>query len=240
MRSSSAAIDDSALAELPAAYVRWHTSRLGRITDALEEQLLLELVGPLTGLDALDVGCDDARFAMSLIDAGARVTAVDPDPRMLTAAQFRFEKAGTKAGLVRSKAEKLPFANNSFDDVVAMTVLCFLREPEIAFAEMARVLMPSGGLVVGDLSRYSTWAVWRRFSGSLDHPAWQAARFRAANDLVRLARQAELVPANIQAAIFYPPFGLAAVLFSGLDRCLSRQLVFGGAFLQLVAKKPAN
>ena len=44
---------------LPAAYASWRRSPLGRITDDLERDLLLERIGPLPGRRILDVGCGD-------------------------------------------------------------------------------------------------------------------------------------------------------------------------------------
>lgn len=226
--------------DLPADYVRWRASRVGRITDVLEEQLILELAGQVADLEVLDVGCGDGQLAVALVDAGAHVAAVDPDRRMLAAARDRSKKAGASIRLAEATAENLPFDNDSFDVVIAITVLCFLHKPETAFAEMARVLKPGGHLVVGDLARHSSWAAWRQFRGWLGHPTWRAAHFRSANDLKQLAHDANLDPIITRAAIFYPPFGCAAVLLSRLDRWLSRRLMFGGAFLVFVAMKSAK
>jgi hypothetical protein len=41
------------------SYGKWRSSGLGEITDALEQQLLLELAGPVAGKRLLDVGCGD-------------------------------------------------------------------------------------------------------------------------------------------------------------------------------------
>ena len=44
---------------LPAACARWRKSRLGQITDRLEERLILKLVTPVNGQHILDAGCGD-------------------------------------------------------------------------------------------------------------------------------------------------------------------------------------
>jgi len=62
---------------LPAAYADWRRSTLGRITDKLEETLLLERIGPAQGLRILDVGCGDGVLATALASAGAQVTGLD-------------------------------------------------------------------------------------------------------------------------------------------------------------------
>jgi len=237
---SSTDHDKPVMEELPSAYRRWRDTRLGQITDALERRLILNLIGAVTELDVLDVGCGDGELAVALFEAGAQVTAVDPNENMLAAARARFEAADAKISMARATADRLPFDNDRFDVVSAIAVLCFLPNPKIAFAEMARVLKPGGRLIVGDLARWSLWAGLRRIRGWLGHPTWQAAHFRSASDLTQLARDAGLEPLATRAAIFYPPLGCAAVLLSAVDRWLTGRLLIGGAFLVLLATKPAT
>lgn len=227
----------AALAELSSAYRRWRSSRLGRITDALEQELILELVGPVTGLRVLDVGCGDGQLALALARAGARVSAVDTDPRMLTAARRCFEASAVEAELSEADAQALPFESKSFDVVTAVTVLCFVDEPERAVAEMARVLRPGGRLVIGELGRYSFWAAWRRLRGWLGHATWRAARFRTVGELRGLAANARLNVRAVRAAVFYPPVAPAAAALAPLDTWLGRHFVTGGAFIALLAIK---
>jgi 2-polyprenyl-3-methyl-5-hydroxy-6-metoxy-1,4-benzoquinol methylase len=91
----------NALASLPDAYRRWRASWLGRITDALEEQLILELVGPPAGLRILDVGCGDAVLAVTLAQRGALVTGIDADLRMLAAGRARARQAASPSSSCR-------------------------------------------------------------------------------------------------------------------------------------------
>src|SRR6187401_1631931 len=72
-------------ASLPDAYWEWRAGRLGRITDALEEKLILYAVGPPSALRILDAGCGDAVLAVALAQRGAAVTGVDANSRMLAA-----------------------------------------------------------------------------------------------------------------------------------------------------------
>lgn len=224
--------------ELTSAYERWRASRLGRITDNLEQDLILRLVGPVAGLRVLDVGCGDGQLSLAFARAGARVSAIDPDPRMLEAAGRRFADAAVKVELDKASAETLPFENDRFDVVSVVTVLCFVRQPERAIREIARVLKPGGRMVLGELGRYSCWAAWRRLRGWLGHATWRAACFRTGGNLRDLAEGAGLVVQTVRAAVFYPPVGWVAAMLAPLDRWLGRRMVNGGAFLVLAATKP--
>ena len=155
---------------LTGSYARWRSSRLGQITDALEQQLLIELLGPVADRKLLDVGCSDGALASELARRGAIVTGLDADPAMIAAAKRRTEIEATQLHLVEGHAERLPFDDVVFDFVVAVTVLCFVRDAERAVMQMARVLRPGGRLVIGDLGRWNLWAVHRRIRGWLGDP----------------------------------------------------------------------
>jgi 2-polyprenyl-3-methyl-5-hydroxy-6-metoxy-1,4-benzoquinol methylase len=225
------------LVQLPSSYVRWRNSRLGRATDAVEQDLILSLTGPVAGLNVLDAGCGDGQLALLLARAGANVSAIDPDPRMLEAANRNFSAAGVSVALAQGRIEAPPYQPNSFDIVLAVTVLCLVRDPRGAIAQMARVLKPGGRMIVGELGRRSLWAAWRRFRGWLGHPTWSSARFFTEADLRDLVRESGLVVQAIKAAIFYPPLGVAATVLAPLDPWFGEHLVSGGAFLALVATK---
>lgn len=229
---------NEAIAELADSYARWRSSCLGQITDALEQQLLFKLLGPVAGKMLLDVGCGDGELASELARRGAIVTGLDVDPRMVAAAQRRSESEHTQLQLVEGKAEHLPFDNESFDYVLAVTVLCFVRDAEQAVTEMARVLKPGGYLVIGELGRSSLWAMHRRVRGWLGDVTWRAAKFRAASELRRLAQAAGLTVVEVRGAIHYPPCAIAAKIVSPVDLWLGRKTTFGSSFIVISATRP--
>lgn len=226
------------LAALPAAYARWRASLLGRITDALELDLLLERIGPAEALRILDVGCGDGILAVELSRRGANVTGVDASEAMIAAAKARAGAENLPVQFERARADALPFPDKTFDVVTAVTVLCFIDDADKAVREMVRVLRPGGRLVLGELGRLSLWALLRRIRGWLGSATWRAARFRTPGELGALAERAGLSGIELSGAIFYPPIGIAAQLMRSVDKWLGKRLRFGAAFLVLVARKP--
>ncbi len=222
---------------LTGSYARWRSTRLGQITDALEWQLVSELLGPVAGKMFLDVGCGDGALAADLARRGATVTGLDPDPTMIAAARNRVEAGGMQLRFVEGNAERLPFEDATFDCVVAVAMLCFVEHAERAVAEMARVLKPGGRLVIGELGRLSFWAAYRRIRGWMGNPTWRVARFRTTEELRRLACAAGLDVGQIRGAIYYPPCSLAAQLMAPIDLWLGRKSTIGAAFIAVTATK---
>lgn len=224
----------------PEVYRAWRSSTLGAVTEAIEQRLILELMGELKDTSVLDVGCGDGALACAASSHGAQVSGVDPDPAMLDAAHRRAEQAGVKVDFRDGRIEQLPFADASVDLVAAVTVLCFVADAGGAVREMARVLRPGGRLVLGELGRWSIWAMVRRLRGWLGSKTWKSARFRTAGELRALAEQAGLTATAVRGAVFYPPIGFSARLVAPLDPWLGRHTTMGAAFIALKATKPRD
>jgi SAM-dependent methyltransferase len=222
---------DSALDVLPDAYAEW-------ITDALEERLLLDRIGPARGLQILDVGCGDGVLATRLAQGGARVTGLDASTDMLAAAHRRANAAGVEIDLVEGVAGNLPCPTGQFDTVVSVATLCFVDDPRRAIGEMVRVLKPGGRLILGELGRWNLWAAQRRVKGWLGADLWRAAHFRSRGDLLALATDAGLEDATVNGAVFYPPLGVVAKAMAPVDHMIGRAVTIGAAFLVLTATKP--
>lgn len=223
---------------LPAAYQRWRASEVGRITDRIEAQIVQRMIGPVAGKRVLDVGCGDGELSVRLAQLGAEVTGVDTDLDMLASARRRAVQAGQAIELIEGDVRQLPLSNQTFDIVVAVTVLCFVSDPERVISEITRVLKADGRLIIGELGRYSLWAVKRRISGWFGSRIWRAASFLSPRQMQRLVATAGLVVEETRGAIYYPPCNRCARGFVPFDARISRVTMTGAAFIAIAARKP--
>jgi len=128
---------------------------------ALEEPVVLELIGDVAGLDVLDAACGTGRYALVLAEAGARVSGMDVSPEMIGHARRKASERGLAADLTVESLTALPYADESFDLVVCGLALCHLPELSPAAREFARVLRPGGRLVVSDFHPFCLLIGWR-------------------------------------------------------------------------------
>jgi ubiquinone/menaquinone biosynthesis C-methylase UbiE len=219
------------------AYAGWRGTEVGRITDEIELTLILELVGELRGRRVLDIGCGDGALAVRLARGGAIVTGIDAAPPMIAAARRKAVDAGVEVEFCIGRAEALPFDAGSFDLVVAVTVLCFIPDATTTFSEASRVTALGGRFVIGELGRFSSWAIGRRIRGWLGNELWGQARFRTARELQHHARQVGLEPVALRGAVFYPRWRCFARTMRSVDAWLGRHTTAGAAFIALAARK---
>ncbi|WP_030482594.1 class I SAM-dependent methyltransferase [Nocardioides aequoreus] len=92
--------------------------------------------------------------------AGVQVSGLDLSPEMLAQARRRAAELGLTVDLREGDAAQLPYADASFDTVLCALALCSIPDPARALAEMHRVLVPGGRLLLLDHVG-STWAPLR-------------------------------------------------------------------------------
>ncbi|HEY8092231.1 MAG TPA: class I SAM-dependent methyltransferase, partial [Acidimicrobiales bacterium] len=117
-----------------------------------------ELLGIQPGERVLDLGCGFGRHAFESMRRGAHVVACDfslaelKDVRGMFAAIREDEAAtlpeGAGGSATNGDATRLPFADASFDRIIASEVLEHIPDDTAAFGELARVLKPGGTLAV--------------------------------------------------------------------------------------------
>ncbi|MFY9662898.1 MAG: class I SAM-dependent methyltransferase [Candidatus Cybelea sp.] len=113
---------------------------------------LVRFAGVAPDETILDVGTGTGVVAITAASAGARASGVDLTPALLEAAKENARIAGLPdVDFVEGDAEHLPYPDASFDVVLSQFGHMFAPRPELAVAEMRRVLKPSGRIA------FATW-----------------------------------------------------------------------------------
>jgi len=111
-----------------------------------------------------------------------RLYGVDPSPQLLAMARSNARKAQLAVELVCESAERLPFADASFDCAIMTWTLCSIPHAGRALREVHRVLKPGGELFFAEHglapdARVAAWQrrltpLWRPLAGGchLDRP----------------------------------------------------------------------
>lgn len=125
---------------------RWFAAIYDLLSACCERRLLSQvrtwIAGQATGR-VLEIGAGTgANFPY--YRAAEQIVAVEPDPYMLRRARKRAAELGLDVEFHRVPAEVLPFADASFDTVVATLVLCTVADPARSLAEARRVVKPRG------------------------------------------------------------------------------------------------
>jgi demethylmenaquinone methyltransferase/2-methoxy-6-polyprenyl-1,4-benzoquinol methylase len=115
---------------------------------------LVDLAGPVAGVQALDLACGTGDIAHLLARKGAAVTGLDITQRMLELARAKaVPPAARPPRYVTGDMCALPFADASCDLVTTGYGLRNVPDLRGAIAEMARVLRPGGRLLSLDFNR---------------------------------------------------------------------------------------
>jgi len=109
---------------------------------------LLDAAQVESGMTVLDVGCGPGYVSAAAVERGARAIGLDFSSEMLAIARDKFPGIEFREG----DAQNLPFADRTFDRVLANFSLLHLADPERACAEACRVLKSGGRFA------FSTWA----------------------------------------------------------------------------------
>lgn len=112
---------------------------------------LVKRAGVRSGQRVLDAACGTGVVSVTAARLGARATGLDLTPELLERARENARIAGVEIDWHEGDVEKLPFGEAAFDVVLSEFGHIFAPRPEVAIAEMLRVLKPGGTIA------FSTW-----------------------------------------------------------------------------------
>ena len=133
-----------AKSKLSAAFVRLLRPFDFRRVD--ECKRVIDWLDPRAGDRVLDIGCGDGFYDRRMASRGARVDAIDANPRRV--ARARRWNPHPHIKYHHMPAHDLTFDDQSFDKVVSICVLEHIPDDARALREMYRVLRPGGRLVL--------------------------------------------------------------------------------------------
>jgi ubiquinone/menaquinone biosynthesis C-methylase UbiE len=115
---------------------------------------LLEILAPGPGERMLELGPGTGYYTLPVAERleTGRLSIADIQQQMLDHTVSRAGEAGLgNVEPTRADAQALPFEDGSFDGAFTVTTLGEVPDPDRSLRELARVLKPSGRLVVGEL-----------------------------------------------------------------------------------------
>ena len=107
----------------------------------------VQVLGDVSGLDVVELGCGTAYFSAWLARRGARPVGVDVTPAQLETARRVMAQSEIEFPLLEASAEDVPLAGASFDLAVSEYGASLWCDPDRWVPEAARLLRPGGRLV---------------------------------------------------------------------------------------------
>ena len=134
----------------------WDQIRLLHAPDRAVEAALLKLVGKRPFQAMLDLGTGTGRLLEIFAPLYRRGVGIDMSREMLTVARANLDKAGIFNAQVRQgDIFAPPVERDAFDLVTIHQVLHYLDDPARAVHEAAKLLRPSGRLVIVDFAPHA-------------------------------------------------------------------------------------
>ena len=105
------------------------------------------VLGDVSGLDVVELGCGTAYWSAWLARRGARPVGVDVTPAQLDTARRLQAEFGLRFPLIEASAEDVPLPGESFDLALSEYGASIWCDPDRWVAEAARLLRPQGRLI---------------------------------------------------------------------------------------------
>ena len=158
-----------------------------------EFESILSYAFPEPAGRVLDIGCGSGIYFPILAPKVERLVGIDISPEMIRAADSLVEAKGLVNVVTQvASVMTLPFEDGGFDAVLGFDVLHHVPDPDVAMAEIARVLRPEGRFISiepnalnpmvfiahlipkeerGALRRNYPWKMWRLIKKHLGRPS---------------------------------------------------------------------
>jgi Predicted methyltransferase (contains TPR repeat) len=127
-------------------YMSRRETRVDSPNDTLEKPVFDELVGDLTHLRILDLGCGNAAFGLEALGQGCRsYLGIDASYRMVEAAKKKL--ADTQGKVLRASIESWDYPTRHFDLVTSRLALHYIQNIEPVFVRLNQALIEGGRFI---------------------------------------------------------------------------------------------
>ena len=201
-----------------ADYDAWYGTPRGQWIGATEFRLARRLLHARPAESLLDAGCGTGWFTRQFAATGMAATGLDPNLDWLAFARSRGSTGTTWVG---GDARYLPFADRSFDHVLSIAALCFIKDEKAALGEIVRVTRKR--FAIGWLNRSSL--LYRTKAGQ---GAYRGARWHSAGEIRQLFDGLPVRKLILRSAVFLPQGGWPATF---LERLLPASLTHGALLI---------
>lgn len=175
-------------------YDSWYDSETGKPLYESELHCLTTLIeGCLPPV--LEVGVGTGRFAQRF----PGTVGIDPAMNALRHAHRR------RVRVVQAAGEILPFRNETFGTIFIVLTLCFVKNPLDVLREAKRVLQREGSIVIGFISRNSSWGTLYEDKKKNGHPIYGRAQFYSLEDLDNMLRLSGLNISKVRSTLLQRP-----------------------------------
>jgi ubiquinone/menaquinone biosynthesis C-methylase UbiE len=127
-------------------------------------RLVLEYLVPLSGKRVLEVACGRGGFTDRVASMGAVIFGADFSEKALEIARARAFRNSRTARFTQADAQKLPYADESFDVVVSCETIEHVLDPLSAVGEMARVCRIGGLLYLTTPNYFNAMGLYKLYA----------------------------------------------------------------------------
>lgn len=166
----------------PRGMTGWAVGKLMAVANRQPTRLAIDALGLVAGQKVLDLGCGGGQAMAAMLDSPGRleVHGIDRSARMVRDCARTNAKAiaAGLASVCEGQFEALPWANATFDRILASNVMYFWHDSRTVIGELRRVLKPGGRLVIY-LTAAETMRKWN-FAAARTHRLFAADDVHAA------------------------------------------------------------
>jgi SAM-dependent methyltransferase len=211
----------------PERYDQWYRTPRGAWIGRTEVALIGAMIGLRPGESLLDVGCGTGYFTAALAPEAGFTVGADRDEAMLNYAAAHRSRVRS---WLAADAQRLPFADRSFDVVASVAALCFIPDECRAVAEMLRVARRR--VVLGLFNRHGL--LHRQHGRAGGQGGYRGVRWHSVAGVQSLFDGLPVSNVQVRSAVFLPSGGRVA---RAAEMLLGRLQPGWGSFLAVAADK---